>query len=205
MVALALLDAAAVYAQTWYSGRVGEGLTYDLRTQVFRHVQQQPLAFFTRAQTGSLVSRLNLDVIGAQQAVTSLLSQTVSTVLTLAFSLTVMFYLSWQITATVLVLVPVVLVPGRLIGKRLQRLTRQQMQLNAEIGSMMNERFGVSGAMLANLYGRPEDESGLFAGQAGRVRDTTVVATMYGRGCSSSFLCSPRSPPSWYKGSAAAW
>jgi ATP-binding cassette, subfamily B, bacterial len=178
---LAAIDALVVYVQTWYSGRVGEGLVYDLRTSVFDHVQRQPIAFFTRTQTGSLVSRLNTDVVGAQQAVTSLLSQTVSTLLTLVLVLAAMFYLSWQITVAALVMIPFFLFPVRIIARRLQRLTREGMELNAEMGSMMNERFNVSGAMLAKLYGRPRDESGAFAQRAARVRDVAVASTVYGR------------------------
>jgi ATP-binding cassette, subfamily B, bacterial len=181
IAALALVDALAIYAQTWFSGRIGQGLLFDLRTKVFRHVQRQPLAFFTHAQTGSLVSRLNTDVIGAQQAVTVLLSQTVSTVLTLVLVLGTMVYLSWQITIASLVMFPFFLLPFRLIAKKLQRLTREGMQLDAQMGSMMTERFNVSGAMLAKLYGRPDDESDAFAHRAGRVRDIAIVAIVTGR------------------------
>ncbi|MFD6939509.1 ABC transporter ATP-binding protein [Streptomyces goshikiensis] len=181
LAGLALLDAAAMYVQTWCSGRIGEGLVYDLRTQVFAHVQRQPLAFFTRAQTGALVSRLNTDVIGARQAVTTLLTNAVTTVLTLILVLGTMFYLSWQITVAALLMIPLFLLPVRLIARRLQRLTRETMQLNAEMSSMMNERFNVSGAMLAKLYGRTDDESGMFAARAGRVRDIAVTAVVYGR------------------------
>ncbi len=178
---LALLDALANYLQSWASARVGQGLIYDLRTEVFAHVQRQSLAFFTRSQTGSLVSRLNTDVVGAQQAVTTLLSQSVSTVLTLILVLAAMFYLSWQISLIALVLFPVFVFPAKLIGKRLQRLTREEMQLDAEIGSLMNERFNVAGAMLVNLYGRPEEEADQFASQAARVRDIATLTSVYGR------------------------
>ncbi|HTI26828.1 MAG TPA: ABC transporter ATP-binding protein [Kutzneria sp.] len=178
---LALVDAAAVFVQTWFSGRVGQGLVYDLRTAAFDHVQRQPLAFFTRARTGSLVSRLNTDVVGAQQAVTSLLSQTLSTVLTLGLVLATMFYLSWQITVAALAMVPFFLLPAKAIGRRIQRLTREGMQQDAEMGVLMNERFNVAGAMLAKLYGRPEEESAEFAGRAGRVRDVAVATGVYGR------------------------
>jgi ATP-binding cassette subfamily B protein len=178
---LALLDALAGYIESLSSARIGQGLIYDLRTRVFGHVQQQPLAFFTRAQTGSLVSRLNTDVIGAQQAVTTLLTQSVSTILTLIFVVAAMFYLSWQITVVALAMVPFFILPGKVIGKKLQRLTRQGMQLNAEMGSLLNERFNVAGAMLTKLYGRPGEESGLFANQAARVRDIAVVSNVYAR------------------------
>jgi ATP-binding cassette subfamily B protein len=178
---LAVVDALAQYVQTWCSARVGQGLVFSLRTQVFRHVQQQPLAFFTRSQTGSLVSRLNTDVVGAQQAVTTLLTQVVSTTVTLILVLIAMVYLSWQITVIALAVIPLFIFPGKLIGRRLQRLARQQMQLDAELGSMMNERFNVAGAMLSKLYGRPEEEAELFSRGAGRVRDISIVTAVYSR------------------------
>jgi ATP-binding cassette, subfamily B, bacterial len=178
---LALLDALASYIDIWCSARIGQGLVFTLRTQVFRHVQQQPLAFFTRSQTGSLVSRLNTDVVGAQQAATTLLTQGVSIAMTLILSLIAMFYLSWQISVIALVVIPMFVIPGKLIGKKLQRLARQQMQLTAEVGSLMNERFNVAGAMLSKLYGRPEQEADLFTSQAGRVRDISIVSSVYSR------------------------
>jgi ATP-binding cassette, subfamily B, bacterial len=177
---LALVDAFLNFVQRWYTARVGEGLIYDLRTQVFGHVQRQPLAFFTRAQTGSLVSRLNSDVIGAQQALTSTLVSTVSSTLQLILVLVTMLYFSWLVTVIALVLIPVFLWPARVIGRRLQRLTRESMQLDAAMGSTMTERFNVAGAMLAKLYGRPQEESGVFAGRAAKVRDIGVVQAMYG-------------------------
>ncbi|MEU1290706.1 ABC transporter ATP-binding protein [Kitasatospora sp. NPDC005856] len=178
---LAVVDAVALYVQSWFSGRIGEGLVFDLRTKVFRHVQEQPLAFFTRAQTGSLVSRLNTDIVGARQALATLLSQSVSTLMTLVLVLGSMFFLSWQITVAALVMIPIFFAPAKMVGRRLQRLTRERMQLDAEMGSMMNERFNVSGAMLAKLYGRPDQESGLFERLAGRIRDITVLSAVYGR------------------------
>jgi ATP-binding cassette subfamily B protein len=181
MAALGLIDAFANYLQAWASARVGQGVILNLRTQVFTNVQQQPLAFFTRSQTGSLVSRLNGDVMGAQLAVTGLLSQTLSTILTLGLVVAALFTLSWQISIVALVAAPLFLAPAKMIGKRLQRLAREQMQLDAELGSMMNERFNVAGAMLAKLYGRPAEESDLFDRRAGRVRDIAVVTNVYGR------------------------
>ncbi|MGW7521035.1 ABC transporter ATP-binding protein [Streptomyces sp. NPDC054796] len=178
---LALIDVLATFTQTWFSGRVGQGIVYDLRCKVFSHVQRQPLAFFTRAQTGALVSRLNTDVVGAQQAITTLLSQTVSTLLTLVLVLGMMFYLSWQITVAALLMIPFFLFPAKLVGRRLQRLTRHGMGLNADMGSMMNERFNVSGAMLAKLYGRPEEEAERFAHKASQVRDVAVTTAVWAR------------------------
>jgi ATP-binding cassette, subfamily B, bacterial len=177
---LAVLDAFLGVVQRYYTSRVGEGLIYDLRTQVFAHVQRQPLAFFTRAQTGSLVSRLNSDVIGAQQALTSTLASVVSSVLQLALVLAAMFYYSWQVTVVALVLIPIFLYPARRVGRRLQRLTRESMQLDAQMGSTMTERFNVAGAMLSKLYGRPADEVDLFSGRAGRVRDIGVLTALWG-------------------------
>ena len=178
---LALFDAVIGLAQRWYSARIGEGLIYDLRTQVFDHVQRMPVAFFMRAQTGSLVSRLNSDVIGAQRALTTTLSSVVSNVISLILVLVTMLVLSWQVTLIALVLLPIFILPAKWVGRRLQKISREQMQLDAEMGSLMTERFNVAGAMLAKLYGRPEEESAMFAGRAARVRDIGVVAGMYGR------------------------
>jgi ATP-binding cassette subfamily B protein len=178
---LALVDAAANYLEAWASGRIGQGLILNLRSQVFSHVQQQPLAFFTRTQTGSLVSRLNTDVVGAQEAITSLLSQTLSLALTLGLVMAAMFALSWQISIVALIVIPLFLLPARMVGRRVQRLAREAMQLEAELGSMMNERFNVAGAMLVKLYGRPEEEADLFASRARRIRNIAVLTNVYGR------------------------
>jgi ATP-binding cassette, subfamily B, bacterial len=177
---LAVFDAFLSVVQRYFTSRVGEGLIYDLRGQVFEHVQRQPIAFFTRAQTGSLVSRLNSDVIGAQQALTSTLSSVVSSVLQLLLVLAAMFFYSWLVTVVALVLIPIFLYPARRVGRRLQRLTRESMQLDAQMGSTMTERFNVAGAMLAKLYGRPGDELSLFSGRAARVRDIGVLTALWG-------------------------
>jgi len=178
---VALFDAGLGFAIRWFSARVGENLIYDLRTQVFGHVQKQPIAFFTRAQTGSLVSRLDGDVVGAQQAITSTLSGVVSNILSLIVILITLFYLSWLVSVIALVLIPLFILPAKLVGRRMQRLTRESMQLNAEMGSMMTERFNVAGAMLVKLFGRPEDETAKFARNAASVRDIGVVTAMYGQ------------------------
>jgi ATP-binding cassette subfamily B protein len=178
---IGLLDAGAMYLQAWSSARIGQGIILSLRSQVFTHVQKQPLAFFTRSQTGSLVSRLNTDVVGAQQAVTTLLTQTLSTVLTLGLVLAAIFSLSWQLAVVTLIVVPLFVAPAKLVGKRVQRLARETMQLDAQLGSMMNERFNVAGAILTKLYGRPEEESAQFTGRASRVRDIAVMTNVYGR------------------------
>jgi ATP-binding cassette subfamily B protein len=174
------VGAALSIATRWFSARIGEGLIYDLRTEVYEHVQRQPLAFFTRAQTGSLVSRLNSDVIGAQQAITSTLSSVIANVIGLILVLAAMIYLSWLVTVVTLVMMPLFIVPARLVGRRLQRLTRESMQLDAEMGSTMTERFNVAGAMLVKLFGNPATEARVFSGRAARVRDIGVTTAMYG-------------------------
>jgi ATP-binding cassette subfamily B protein len=181
VAALALVEAVLGLAQRWYSARVGEGLIYDLRAEVFEHVQRQPIAFFMRAQTGALISRLNSDVIGAQRALTSTLSSIVSNVISLILVLITMIWLSWQVTLIALVLLPIFIVPAKWVGKRLQKISRESMVLDAEMSSLMTERFNVAGAMLAKLYGRPAEESEGFSERAGRVRDIGVVEAMYGR------------------------
>lgn len=178
---LALLDAGINLVGRWYSARIGEGLIYDLRTEVYDHVQRQSVAFFTRAQTGALVSRLNSDVIGAQQAFTSTLGGVVGNLITVTIVLVTMFLLSWQVTLLSLVLVPLFLLPARWMGRRLQGLTKQQMQVNAQMSTQMTERFNVAGALLVSLFGRPEREHGEFAGRAAQVRDSGVSIAMANR------------------------
>src|SRR3712207_6057314 len=178
---LAVLDAGISLATRWYSARIGEGVIYDLRGRVFEHVQRMPVAFFTRTQTGALVSRLNNDVIGAQQAFTSTLSGVVSNVIGLVLTAGVMFSLSWQITLLSLVLVPLFVLPARRIGRRLQEITRESYGLNASMNATMTERFNVAGALLVKLFGRPDAEAGSFRERAARVRDIGVLSAMYGR------------------------
>lgn len=171
---LAVLTAIVALAERWLSSRIGEGLIYDLRTQVFGHVLRQPIAFFTRAQTGALVSRLGQDVIGAQQAFTSVLSNTVSNAISLVLILAAMASLSWQLTLGAVLLVPLFLVPAKLMGRRLADLSHQQMGLNADLSSRMTERFNVAGALLVKLFGRPATEDEEYAARAAGVRDIGV-------------------------------
>jgi ATP-binding cassette subfamily B protein len=178
---LAVVDAVLSFAQRWYSARIGEGLIFDMRTSVFDHVQRMPLAFFTRTQTGALVSRLNNDVIGAQRAFTSTLSGTLSNVIALVLTLGVMLTLSWKITLLALVLLPVFVFPARWVGRRLAGITREAANLNASMNTTMTERFNVSGAQLVKLFGRPDAETASFTARAARVRDVGVLSAMYGR------------------------
>jgi ATP-binding cassette subfamily B protein len=178
VAALAVADGALSLVQRWYSARIGEGLIYHLRTEVFAHVLRQPIAFFTRAQTGALVSRLNSDVLGAQQAFTSVLSSVVSNVVSLALIIVTMATLSWQLTLASLALVPFFLVPARWMGRRLAGLSHAQMGLNADMGTRMTERFNVAGALLVKLFGNPVREDEEYAVRAAGVRDMGVKIAM---------------------------
>ena len=170
----AILDAVLGIGGGYLSSRIGEGLIYDLRTQVFAHVQRQSLAFFTRTQTGALVCRLNNDVIGAQRAFTSTLSNTVSNVISVVVVGVAMMALSWQVTLLCLVLFPMLFLISRWVSNRLAGLTREQMDGNADMGNAMTERFNVGGAMLLRLFGRRADEDALFATKAANVRDLGI-------------------------------
>ena len=178
---IAILDAVFSMIGRWFSARIGEGLIYDLRKQVFEHVQRQSIAFFTRTQTGALISRLNSDVIGAQQAFTSTLSGVVSNSLSLLLVIITMLTLSWQITLVSLVLLPVFLIPTKWVGRKLQGLTRQSFDINAQMSSNMTERFNVSGALLVSLYGDSGKEKSEFATKARKVADIGISIAMLNR------------------------
>jgi ATP-binding cassette subfamily B protein len=179
-ISLALINTGLGLLNRWFSAIVGESLIFDLRCRLYEHVQRMPLAFFTRTQTGSLMSRLNNDVVGAQATVTTA-ATVVSDVLTLLVTLTAMLVLSWKVTALALLILPIFLLLDRLVGKRLARLSRQRMQANADMSTNMQERFNVSGAVLVKLFGRPAQESAVFAGHAGRVRRLGVHQAMLSR------------------------
>lgn len=181
MVAVAFGQAALGLVERWLSSTIGEGLIFDLRSALFDHVQRQPISFFTRTQTGALVSRLNNDVIGAQRAVTGTLGTVVSNVVTLATTLTAMAILQWQLTALSLLLLPIFLIPAKRVGGRLAGITRQGFDLNASMNATMTERFGVSGALLVKLFGSHEQEAASFSDRAGKVRDIGVRSAMYSR------------------------
>ena len=175
---LAIFSAGLSIVTRMFSSRIGEGLILTLRGQVFNHVQAQPIAFFTRTQTGSLISRVNGDVIGAQQAFTSTLSGIISNGISLVIVLGTMLILSWEITLTSLILLPVFLIPAKWMGKKVQSLSREQMVLNAEMSQTMTERFNVSGALLVKLFGDPAVEGSNFYRKASRVRDIGIKISM---------------------------
>ena len=178
---LAVADAIMSIIGRWFSARIGEGLIYDLRSQVFQHVQKQSIAFFTRTQTGALISRINSDVIGAQQAFTSSLSGVLSNVVSLILVTATMLFLSWQITVVSLILLPAFLIPTKWVGRKLQSLTRDSFELNAQMSSTMTERFNVSGAMLVSLYGQADNENEFFRSRARRVADIGISMAMLNR------------------------
>ncbi|MGO9178180.1 MAG: ABC transporter ATP-binding protein [Candidatus Limnocylindrales bacterium] len=181
LAGLALADAVLSLWQRWISARVGEGLIFDMRTQVFAHFQRMPIAFFSRTQTGALVSRLNNDVLDAQQAFTDTFSSVIGNAISVVITLAAMLLLSWQITLVALLLLPVILLPARWVGHRLQAITRESYNLNAKMISMMTERFNVAGALLVKLFGEPIREIRSFEEKAGRVRDIGVTQAMYTR------------------------
>lgn len=175
---IAVAEAALAIGTRRLSAGIGEGLILDLRTAVFDHVQQMPIAFFTRTRTGALVSRLNNDVIGAQRAFSNTLSGVVSNLVTLLLTLVVMTRISWQITLIALVLLPIFVIPARRMGARMAQLSREAADHNAMLGTQMTERFSAPGATLVKLFGRPEHESSEFAARARRVRDIGVRTAM---------------------------
>ena len=180
-IAVAVISAVIGLASRYLSSKVGEGLIFDLRSRLFDHVQRMPVAFFTRTQTGALISRLNNDVIGAQSAMTGTLGNVVTSLITVGTTIAVMLYLNWELTLLALALLPAFVFPSKRVGKRLQRITREQMGLNADMNSTMQERFNVSGAMVAKLFGHPDRELESFSNRASRVRDIGVKIAVYSR------------------------
>ena len=181
MGVVSILDAILGVGSGFLSSRIGESLIFDLRTKVFGHVQRMSLAFFTRTQTGALVSRLNNDVIGAQRAFTSTLSSTVSNSISVVVVGVTMFALSWQVTLACLALFPLLLLASRWVGRQISGLTRQQMDGNADLGNMMTERFNVGGALLLKLFGRRDEEDAKYAEKAGHVRDLGIRISLVTR------------------------
>ncbi|MGY6499862.1 MAG: ABC transporter ATP-binding protein [Acidimicrobiales bacterium] len=177
----AFVEAGLALLDRWLSARIGEGLIFDLRTALFDHVQRMPIAFFTRTQTGALISRMNNDVIGAQRAVTGTLGSVASNTIVLVTTLVALLALEWRLTLLALVVVPVFIIPAKRVGRKLAAITREGMDLNASMNTTMTERFNVAGAQLVKLFGRHDAEGVEFSGRAARVRDIGVRSAMYGR------------------------
>ena len=180
-VVSALADAALQILQRWCSARIGEGLIADLRIALYAKVQRLPIGFFTRTPTGAITSRLNNDVVGAQSALTSTLGSVVSNIIVLVTTLITMAALEWRLTLLSLVVLPTFIVPARRVGRRLQDISRRQMQHNATMNTQMTERFNVAGAMLVKLFGDERRELDSFSDQANAVRDAGVSSAMLGR------------------------
>jgi ATP-binding cassette, subfamily B, bacterial len=181
MVGVALTVATLSMVERWLSSSIGEELILDLRTMLYRHVQSMPLGFFTRTQTGALITRLNNDVVGAQRAMTGTLGGIVDNVIGVSVTLTAMLLLEWRVTLLAVALLPLFIVPARIVGQRLQGLSRRSMQLNAEMNTVMTERFHVAGALLVKLFGQPQRESELFRGRAAQVAGIGVRTALHGR------------------------
>jgi ATP-binding cassette subfamily B protein len=181
LVGVAVANAVLSMLQRWYSARVGEGLIYDMRVSLFDHLQRLPISFFTRAQTGSIMSRINNDVIGAQQAVTNTIGTVIQNAITIVVTLAAMAALEWRLTILTLVVVPAFLWPARRVGRRLQAVTREGFILNASMNNTISERFNVAGALVVKLFGSHDRERDEFSGRAERVRDIGVTSAMYSR------------------------
>ena len=181
VVVAALAHALLSFLERWWSAIIGEGVIFDLRVALFDHVQRLPLSFFTRTQTGALVSRLNNDVIGAQRALTGTLGTVVANTITGITTVATMFFLEWRITLLSLILIPLFVLPARLVGRIVADITREGMNLNASMNTTMTERFNVAGALLVKLFGRPDEERDDFADRAGRVRDIGIRSALYSR------------------------
>jgi ATP-binding cassette, subfamily B, bacterial len=181
MLGVAVVVAAISMIERWLSSSIGEELILDLRTMLYRHVQRMPLAFFTRTQTGALITRLNNDVIGAQRALTGTLGGIVDNLIGVTVTLTVMLALEWRVTLIAVALLPVFVIPARIVGRRLQKLSREAMGLNAEMNMVMTERFHVAGALLVKLFGRIDREVDLFHDRAERVAQIGVKQALAGR------------------------
>ena len=181
IVAAAFAEAGLSFIERWWSARIGEGLIFDLRVGLYDHVQRMPIAFFTHTQTGSLISRMNNDVIGAQRAFTGTLSSVVSNTIVLSTTLVAMLALEWRLTLLALVLLPVFIAPTKRVGRRLQALTREAMEHNATMNTVMTERLNVAGALLVKLFGRHDIERVGFSRSARTVRDIGVRSALYGR------------------------
>jgi len=180
-ILLAVGGAVMGLVMRWLLSKIGEGLIFDLRSALFDHVQRMPIAFFTRTQTGALISRLNNDVIGAQRAVTETTAGLLQVLSDLVFTLAFMFTLSWKLTFLSLAVVPLFVLPTRRMGKSLQKLVKRQMEYNASMNTQMTERFQIGGALLVKLFGDYKSESAGFSEKAGNVRDLGVKTALVGR------------------------
>lgn len=181
MITIPILNGLAGVLQRNWSSQVGEGIIYDLRLSLYEHMQRMSLRFFTETRTGELMSRLNNDVIGAQNAITRTLISIVTNIISAVAILIVMFTLEWRLTLISLIILPVFVISARRVGGILRDLRRESLEVNAEMNSIMNETLNVSGALLVKLFGRTQTETDKFDGRAAQVRDIGVRQAVIGR------------------------
>ena len=181
MVAVPLVNGMVGVAQRWASARAGEGIIFDLRTALFAHLQRMSLAFFTGARPGELMSRLNSDVVGAQQAITGTLVSVASNLVTAGATLVVMLRLEWRLTLAAVAVLPLFIIPSRRVGRVLRRVTRAQMDANARMNNTLNETLNLSGALLVKLFARTGDEDRRYREHAAAGRDLGVRRALVGR------------------------
>ena len=181
MVAVPLVNGILGVVQRWASARAGEGIIFDLRRQLFAHLQGMSMRFFTNTRTGELMSRLNNDVVGAQQAITGTLVTIVSNIFVVVLTLAIMLQLEWRLTLLAVAVLPLFIAPSRRVGKALRRVAQEQMDRNADMNATMNEALNVSGALLVKLFGRGRDEQDKFESEASDVRDLGIRRALIGR------------------------
>jgi ATP-binding cassette, subfamily B, bacterial len=181
MIGVPVLIGLLGVAQRYLGSGIGEGIIFDLRCALFAHMQRMSLRFFTDTKTGELMSRLNNDVVGAQQTVTTTMVNLFSNVLSLVATLVVMLALEWRLTLVAIALLPLFVVPARRVGTILRGIAREQMTANGQLNALMNETLGVSGALLVKLFGRAPAETARFAERAVRVRDLGIRNALVGR------------------------
>lgn len=181
MVLVPLFNGAFGVLQRWASATIGEGIIYDLRRHLFGHLQRMSLGFFTATRTGELMSRLNNDVVGAQQAVTGTFVTLIANLVGVTATLVIMFLLEWRLTLLALIILPLFIAMSRRVGRMLRTVRRRQLEENAQMNAVMQETLGVSGALLVKLFGRTRDEDERFADRAGKIRDLGVRQATIGR------------------------
>jgi ATP-binding cassette subfamily B protein len=180
LLTIPLLTGALNVWQRQINARVGEGVVYDLRTALFSRLQRMSLSFFTHTKVGELMSRLNNDVVGAQNAISNTFVNIVTSLIQAVVLLSVMFTLEWRLTLISIAILPLFLVAARQLGNRLRKIARLQLDLNANMNAMMNEMLNISGALLVKLFGRIAQEDTHFEERAARVRDSGVQRAVSG-------------------------
>jgi ATP-binding cassette, subfamily B, bacterial len=180
LLAIPLLNGGFNVLLRQLNARVGEGVVYDLRSALFSHLERMSLAFFTHTKVGELMSRLNNDVVGAQNAISNTFVNIITSLIQAVAVLIVMFTLEWKLTLISIAILPFFLLAARSIGTRLRDLAHQQMDLNARMNAVMNELLNISGALLVKLFGRTAEEEKRFNQRASEVRDSGIRRAVTG-------------------------